>query len=113
MKQELDGVLAYKLGKALQLFSDELALYDKSRDAILDKYAIKDEKGKVVNNDGMVTIQKDKIEIYNEEMLKLNNLTIELNVPELQLENLTALKLTPQEANSLDWWIKKLDPQEI
>ena len=105
--QELTGIEAYKLGKALKIINDELEFYEDSRKKLFEQYCIKDEKGHVkINDKGQVQVAPDKIPIFNTEMEKINNIEIELNIPYLILEDLTNVKLTPQEAANLIWWIQ-------
>ena len=40
--QEINGLLAYKIGKALYTIDNEMSLYDSSRKEIINKYCVKD-----------------------------------------------------------------------
>lgn len=105
-EQETKGILAYKVGKALNTISNELELYTKTQHELFDKYCVKDENNniKIVNNN--VQIIPDKINEYNQEINKINKLEIELNIPALTLEELDNFTITPQQAINLQWWIK-------
>lgn len=106
-QQQLTGVEAYKIGKTLKLINNQISLYDQSRKKLCEECCVKDENGHIkIDEHGNAQVIQDKITLFNQEMSKLNNLQIELNIPELLLDDLTNLKLTPQEANSLEWWIK-------
>ncbi len=105
--QELKGIEAYKFGKALKIINEQIELYNNSRNKLVEQYCVKDENNEIkLNEKGQAQIITDQISIFNQEINKLNNVELELNIPELLIDDLTNFTLTPQEASSLDWWLK-------
>jgi len=45
--QDLNGGLAYKISKIIKIVSDELILYNQSREKMLQEYCIKNEDGTI------------------------------------------------------------------
>lgn len=106
--QPLRGKLAYKVGKVIQEISNELSLYDKARHELLEKYCIKDDNNEiVVYENGNVQIAKENIPVYTEEINKLNDTEIELNIVLLDLDDFQDIEMTPKEMMDIEWIIKK------
>ena len=103
---ELNGAIAYKFGKALQVIIKELELYDISRQQIFQKYCVKDENNNIKITDGNVQFLPQFIKIANQQLKQLNQLEIELNISQLCEEDLQYFNLTPQEIMDIIWWIK-------
>lgn len=60
-----------------------------------------------MDDNGNVTIQKDKIETYNKEINDMNNTQIEINALLIDLEDIANIEITPKIMMQLDWIIKK------
>jgi len=104
----LRGKLAYKVGKIIQQVSNELELYDNARRELLEKYCEKNEDGTLnIHEDGNVLILPENISVYNEEIKKMNETEIELNIVLLDLDELENIEMTPKEMMQIDWIIKK------
>lgn len=107
-QQELRGIEAYKISKMLSIIDKEIQLYNQSHNKLLQECCIKNEKGLVeIDQNGQGTIKADKIEFYNEEISRMLNVSIELNIPQLELHDLENFILTPEDISKIDWWIEK------
>lgn len=111
-EQELDGLLAYKIGKSLQIITNQLDLYNNSRQTLINKYGIKDQNGKlkILNND-TIQILPQYIQTYNDEIQKMNEVEVELNISQLEFEDLKNIKLSPRQITGILWLIKKDTPE--
>ena len=108
--QDLNGGLAYKISKIIKIVSDELILYNQSREKMLQEYCIKNEDGTIkFQNNETVTLLPDKIEVYNKEIRELNNLELELNITQLNEDDLSNIKISPNDIINIEWTIKKED----
>jgi len=56
-----------------------------------------------------VTLLPDKIEVYNKEIRELNNLELELNITQLNEDDLSNIKISPNDIINIEWTIKKED----
>lgn len=99
-----DGVnlplkVAYKLNKIKQAVNVEGDFYvDKFRE-IIDKYAKKDAEGKVElsEDENQIMIQEDKIDICDEELTALQELTVEIDNLGLSIDDFDdSLQCTPE-----------------
>lgn len=104
----LKGKLAYKIGKNIQQIDNELILYNKARYKILEQYCVKDENNNIqTNSDDTVIIPNKNINDYNEEIKKLDETNVELNITLLDLDDFESIELTPKQIMDIEWLIKK------
>lgn len=107
-QQELHGVEAYKISKMLSSIDKQIQLYNQAYNKLLQDCSIKNAEGLInIDQNGETTIQPEKIKLFNEEVTKLLNIKVELNIPYLEINDLENFILSPDEVNKIDWWIKK------
>ena len=100
--------LAYKIMKLCKNVAVEEEFYNNKRNEIIDEYAVKDENGQIsVSDDGMVSIQPDKIEEASVALQELNS--VEVDVPNIKftLAELEELKLSVADMFMLDEFIEE------
>lgn len=94
---------AYKFNKIIDILEKELNFYNKQLSKIIDKYALKDEKGQPVlsKDKTSVQIKEDKIEDCQREMNELSTITFNVNDISFTLEELENINLTILETRVL------------
>ena len=100
--QKLPIQVAYNLFKIFARAHDELKFYQEKFKEILKQYGEKDDKGELVflENDS-ISIQKDKIDECQKEILDLQNLEIEMPDYTISLKSLDSIKISLNEISTL------------
>ena len=92
----------------LSIIDNEIQLYNQAHNKLLQECCVKNNNGLIeIDENGQGTVLPEKIKFYNEEITKMLNVQIELNIPYLELHDLENFILTPEEIGKIDWWIEK------
>jgi hypothetical protein len=87
--KDLSPRLAYKAKHLNDYLTDQNKKFDELRRAIINKYAVKDEKGEVQISEGNVTFKPESIDNVNKEFSELTQLDLLPPVPnKLKVEEL-------------------------
>lgn len=102
-----DFSLSYKLMKLIKGIHDDIEFYDNKAREIVEKYALRDEEGKPVSEDGNIHLDPAKQDELNKEVVELN--TTEVGVPAIKfsLQELQGLKLSAVELMALENFIEE------
>ena len=104
--QKLPVKTAYNLSKIFSRAYEELKFYQEKLQEILNQYGEKDSKGNIIFLDnGSASIQKDKIEECQKEILDLQNLEIEIPDYSISLDSLDNIKISLNEISLLNPFI--------
>ena len=93
-QEKLPIKTAYKLSKIYEALEKELKFYYDSIAKISQEFAICDEGGNPIIEDGGVRIDPDKMEECQERLNELSILTLEIDFPHLNLDELDFLSLS-------------------
>lgn len=91
--------VAYKLNKIKQAVNAEGDFYTEKFREIIDKYAKKDADGKIElsEDENQIMIQEDKIDVCDEELTALQELTVEIDNLGLSIDDFgDDLQCTPE-----------------
>ena len=98
MEKECTGLLAYKIGKIALAISNETSAFDKAKHAVAEKYGERDENGKLKHGEnGNVPIREECLEEAKKEIDAIGGMEVELNAAPIKLDEIAAMKLTPQD----------------
>lgn len=98
---------SYAIAKNIAHINSILKIYDEQRNKLLEKYAEKDDKGKVKVEKGQVTIKKDSIEQWNKDLQELMGIENEVEIHTFPLSVLDDCKLSPAEFMAIDYMIEE------
>lgn len=106
MKQ-LPGRAAFQLARILREVEKEYTLFQKNRQALIEKYGEKGENGVLLlDEEQKYHINKEDILIFNKEIDDLINSLVGLNVNQISLEDLESETFTPQQMMVLEPFIE-------
>lgn len=104
----LPAVLAYKLTRILLQLENEINIFHKAREQLLNKYCQKDNNGQFITDEkGSILLQDGVEQNFNEEFNQLINTTIDLNVNKIKLNELEPLQLSLQQMTALMPYIEE------
>lgn len=99
---EMPISLAYKFNKLMNSVDKELDFFQEKLNAILEKYAERDEQGNYVQlTPNNIKIQEDKMDECQKELNELQSFEVEIPEIKFSLEELDCLEVTPQQLKSL------------
>lgn len=99
---------AFNIARLIRELDKENTTFDESRRQIIEKYAERDENGRIKQTpEGNIQLQQDKIEECNNELIELLNTTIEINVDKISVDALGDIELTPVQMINLEAFIEE------
>lgn len=107
-KEKMPLKTAYKLNRLINVLEGEVAFYNAKLEEAIKKYAETDEDGNPIFLDEMtIKIQESKAEQCQAEVYELENLEIEVEDIIFDLDELSHLSISVEEAESLTPFIKE------
>ncbi|WLF70901.1 hypothetical protein Q6375_07965 [Clostridium septicum] len=104
---DLNIKVSYAIAKNISKIEKELEIYNKEKGKLLDKYAFKDEEGKIKSNkDGAVDI--DDIENWNKDIKELLEIENDIDIHLIEIEDLSkcSCNITPGELMLISYMFK-------
>lgn len=96
---------SYKLMKILKTTKDDVDFYNKSAQAIIDKYALRDENGNYVYQNGSVSLDATKEQKIKKETDSLNEKDVEIPNIKLILNELKFFRLSAADLMNIEEFI--------
>ena len=90
----MSSVVAYRVGKNIKLLDDELKPYDKDRKAIIDEAT------------RQYDIPEDKLQEALQEIEKLQDEDINIDIRKVTVEDINKAELTPRELMSIEFMLE-------
>lgn len=103
---ELPIKISYTLSKNITNIDKELAIYNKERQKLINKYGEKDSDGKLkAKEDGTINILS--ADSFNKDLKELLQIETEVDIQLIDLDSInTDVKITPGELMTIDYMIK-------
>ena len=99
---------SFAIARIIRNLESELETFDKSRQALIKKYANKDENDELIlNEDGTIAITPENAEEYNHEIQELLNSEITLAADPLDIKEIENIELTPTQVYMIEKFIKE------
>lgn len=103
LNKPFKGATAFKLARLMRELDKETTLFEESRQKLAEKYGERDENGNLVlDENGNIQLQVDKLEECNAEMLGLLNTTIEVNADKIPIEAFDDIDIAPAQVMAID-----------
>jgi hypothetical protein len=105
---KISSKLAYKIMKLCKSAAVDEEFYNNKKNEIINEYAVRDENGQiVVSDDGMISIQEDKIADAQNALNNLNDIEVDAPNIKFTLAELDELKLSVADMFVLDAFIEE------
>lgn len=102
--------VAYAISKNINKIESELKVYNTEKEKLIDRYAKKDEEGKLKADEyGNVNIKEEHIEEWNKDVKELLSIENEIDIHIIQLDNLlnSDYNISPAELTAIDFMIEE------
>ena len=106
-KLSFRGRAAFVIAKLAKVISAEMEDFNAARDAILIKYADKDENNKPIIDNGQVHLSDENLAACNSEIQELLATEVENNTSSLMAEWFDDIDITPAEVEALMIFIEE------
>ena len=100
----LKASTAFTIARNIRAINPELEAYNTQYKAILDQYALKDDKGEVLIEDERITLTN--AQKYTEEVNDLLEVEVDIAISPVNIDDLEGADLTPIELMNIDFMIK-------
>ena len=100
--------VAYAISKNVNKIESELKVYNTEKAKLIDKYAEKDEEGKLKADEyGNVTLKEEYIQDWNRDIAELLSIENEIDIHMIQLDDLlnSDYSISPAELAAIDFII--------
>jgi len=104
-KRDFKAKTAYRISKITKKILKEFEIFNEQRMKLIEKYGLKDDKGKLITKDGHY--QFEDMEAFNAEIKELLETEIQINVETLSIEDFGDCELSPSELAGLGNLIKE------
>ena len=108
IEKDIPIKLSYKLIKLYKKLTKEVEQYEESRMKLINKYGEKKEDGQLnVRENGIVTINPENMQKFQQELLELGDIDIEMEFNPIKLEELedAGVAMSPKHLMMLDEFI--------
>ncbi len=99
MKQDLPVMVSFKISQFVKRYNREYTVFIEKKKKLFEEYG--EEK------DGQFTIKKENSEQFNEDIEKLLDIEVTLEVEKIKLISLATIKLSPMDLNNLEILIEE------
>lgn len=97
----LKAKTAYHVARLVREVERENGLFQEKRNALIQKYCKKDEKGEpIVNEEQMMSVAPENMKVFLDEINELLDSEISLNVEKIKIDDITC-EVSPQMMNRL------------
>lgn len=107
-KKQLPVKVSYAIAKNIAKIEAELNVYNKEREKLLDKYAVKDEHGNIsVDENNQIKIREEYITDWNRDIKELLSIENEVDIHKFSIDALEGYSMTPAELMIIDYMIEE------
>ncbi|WP_238886408.1 hypothetical protein [Clostridium sp. YIM B02551] len=108
-QKQLPIKVSYAIAKNISKIESELKIYNKEREKLIDKYAVKDTEGKILSyENGNVKFKEDCIELWNKDINELLAIENEIEIHQFNFSLLDGYNnLSPAELIAIDYMIEE------
>lgn len=101
IQKPFKGTIAFKISRLIRELNKETALFEEEQTKILERYALRDEEGKMIyTSENYIKVSSP--DEYNEEIQKLLNIEVEINAEKIPSEFLDEIEISPASLMLLD-----------
>lgn len=109
-QKQLPIKISYAIAKNVSKIENELKIYNDERQKLLDKYCIKDEKGKnKIDENNQLKISDENLDDWNKSINELLDIEINIDIHKFNKEDLlnSNCEMTPSELMLIDYMIEE------
>ena len=107
-ESKIRGRTAYKIAKILKRVDEEYGLFQDARRKLILECAKKDENGEpVADENGNVSISEENISMFNEEISKLLETTVNIDTDKIHLDEIEQIDFTPSDIIMIEDFIEE------
>lgn len=109
-QKKLPIKVSYAIAKNISKIENELNIYNKERQKLIDKYCKKDKDGKnIVDKDNKLSIEDAYLDDWNKDLNELLNIEIEIDIHKFNINDLlnSNYEMTASELMLIDYMIEE------
>lgn len=107
-KQAMSAKTAFKFSKILKQIIEEYNSYNNIRKELIERYAIKDDNGKVIYDDKQnASISNENYQIFSKEIEDLLNTNVQITYTPLLIGEISDMEFTPAQMILLEKFIEE------
>ena len=108
MAADLPIKVSFKLNKFVKAIQPELEMFQEQRKKVFEQFAVKDEEGNTVENDGMITLNPELKDQWMPKLLELEELTTDSSF-KVDVNDLEGVKLSASDLIVLEDLLEGLE----
>ena len=105
LNEKLPATLSFKIGRLAHQLAPEVETYKKTRDAKMKEHGkpVVDENG---NETDKYSFEGEGKDAFIKEMTELEDTEVEIDIPEIKIDDLGSITIEPRHLSVLTWLIK-------
>ena len=107
-QEKLSPSLSYKIYKLCKFAEQEETFYSQKKRELIEEYAQRNEKGEIVQNNGMISLIPDRIAEARSAFAQLDAIDVETPNVRFTLDELSEIKLSVADIVALDGFIEEV-----
>ncbi len=108
----LSSITAYRISKNIKAILEEIKTYNDTRTKMCEEYADKDKEGKPIIKDNKYIMSTEKEIQLNEELGKLLNEDVDIQIKKVSLVDINKAGLSPLELDSIEFMLDLEEDKE-
>lgn len=107
-QKQLPIKASYAIAKNIAKLEAELKIYNAEREKLIEKYSVKDDKGKtIISENNQISISPEHLADWNKDLQELLAIENEVNIHAFSIDVLDGCSMTPAELMILDYMIEE------
>lgn len=108
--KQLPIKVSYAIAKNVSKIENELEIYNKERQKLIDKYCVKDEEGNnVIDENNQLKIADEHLEAWSKDINELLDIEVDINIHKFNVNDLlnSNCEMTASELMLIDYMIEE------
>lgn len=105
-KEKISAQTAYKIAKLLKFTEMEQAFYDEKLKEIIEKYALKDEGGKIKYENDNIKIKPSCVDECGKMLKELQCIEVDIDKIKIELNDISSFEISVEDMSIIEEFIK-------
>ena len=106
-QEKITATVSYKIYKLCKSIEPEETFYHQRRKQLIEQFAQRDDEGNIINNNGSILLQPDKIEQAQQLLNELTSVDVDCPNIKFKLSELSEIKLSVSDIATIESLIEE------
>ena len=107
-QMQLPVKVSYAIARNIAKIESELKIYNNERETLIEKYSVKDDKGKtIIDESNQIKIKEECKQAWGDDISGLLSIENEVDIHKFSINELEGFSMTPAELRVIDYMIEE------